>query len=93
MKLNLATMMKAKDKAVTGLTRGVEGLFKKNKVTYVKGHGKFVGLNEIEVDGLDGNKTTLKAKNIIIATGSEPSSFKGLEVNINLIYELLFFST
>ena len=91
MKLNLATMMKAKDKAVTGLTRGIEGLFKKNKVTYVKGHGKFVGLNEIEVDGLDGNKTTLNAKNIIIATGSEPTSFKGLEVNINLIYVLPFF--
>ncbi|CAG8600237.1 2211_t:CDS:2 [Funneliformis caledonium] len=80
-KLNLTTMLKAKDKAVTGLTRGIEGLFKKNKVTYVKGHGKFVGVNEIEVDGLDGNKTTLKAKNIIIATGSEPTPFKGLEVD------------
>ncbi|CAG8498735.1 19087_t:CDS:10 [Rhizophagus irregularis] len=80
-KLNLAAMMKAKEKAVTGLTRGIEGLFKKNKVTYVKGHGKLIGLNEIEVDGLDGNKTTLKAKNIIIATGSEPTPFKGLEVD------------
>ena len=74
--------MKAKEKAVTGLTRGIEGLFKKNKVTYVKGHGKLVGSNEIEVNGLDGNKTTLKAKNIIIATGSESTPFKGLEVNI-----------
>ncbi|GBC00243.1 hypothetical protein RclHR1_00380011 [Rhizophagus clarus] len=80
-KLNLAAMMKAKERAVTGLTRGIEGLFKKNKVTYVKGHGKLVGLNEIEVSGLDGNNTTLTAKNIIIATGSEPTPFKGLEVD------------
>lgn len=72
--------MKAKDKAVTGLTRGIEGLFKKNGVTYIKGHGKLVGENQIQIDGLDGNKSTVHAKNIIIATGSEPTPFKGLEV-------------
>ncbi|KAI9292904.1 dihydrolipoyl dehydrogenase [Neoconidiobolus thromboides FSU 785] len=80
-KLNLDTMMGAKEKSVKGLTSGIELLFRKNKVDYVKGHGKLVGPNEIEVDGIDGNKTTLKAKNIILAPGSEPSPFKGVEVD------------
>ncbi|CAJ0838025.1 3709_t:CDS:10 [Entrophospora sp. SA101] len=79
-KLNLGNMMKAKDKAVTGLTRGIEGLFKKNGVTYIKGHGRFTGLNEIKVDGLDGNESIFRAKNFIIATGSEATPFKGLDV-------------
>ncbi|RIB20386.1 dihydrolipoyl dehydrogenase [Gigaspora rosea] len=80
-KLNLENMMKAKDKSVTGLTKGIESLFKKNGVAYVKGHGRIVNTNEIEVDGLDGKKISIKSKNIIIATGSEPAPFKGLEVD------------
>ena len=47
MKLNLEKMMKSKDKAVTVLTKGVEFLLKKNKVTYFKGHGSFKSANEI----------------------------------------------
>jgi dihydrolipoamide dehydrogenase len=66
--------MKSKDKAVTGLTSGIEFLFKKNKVDYVKGWGKFKSAHEINVDGIDGKQSVVKAKNIIIATGSEPSS-------------------
>ena len=46
--------MKSKDKAVTGLTSGIEFLFKKNKVDYVKGWGKFNSATEIGVDGVDG---------------------------------------
>ncbi|CAG8615448.1 8610_t:CDS:2, partial [Paraglomus brasilianum] len=80
-KLNLPNMMKAKERAVTGLTRGIEGLFKKNGVVYVKGFGRFTGLHEVEVDGLDGKNILVRAKNIIIATGSEPTPFKGLEVD------------
>ncbi|CAG8612215.1 2972_t:CDS:2, partial [Ambispora leptoticha] len=79
--LNLPKMMQAKDKAVTGLTKGIEMLFKQNKVEYLKGHGRFIGPHDIEVDGLDGNKSYVKGKNIIIATGSEPTPFKGLEVD------------
>ncbi|CAG8442556.1 10647_t:CDS:2 [Acaulospora colombiana] len=79
--LNLPNMMKAKEKAVAGLARGIEGLFRKYGVTYIKGHGKFVGTNKIEIDELDGKKTTVQAKDIIIATGSEPAPFKGLEVD------------
>ncbi|ORX98327.1 dihydrolipoamide dehydrogenase [Basidiobolus meristosporus CBS 931.73] len=80
-KLNLDTLMKAKAKSVTGLTKGIEFLFKKNKVDYVKGTGKFTGPNDIEVQTLDGKVEKLRAKNIIIATGSEPSPFPGVEVD------------
>ena len=52
--MNVSKMLKAKDKSVTGLTKGIEGLFKKNKVSYVKGMGKFTGAKEVTVDLLDG---------------------------------------
>ena len=48
--MDFGQLMKQKDKAVTGLTSGIEYLFKKNKVDYVKGYGKFSSSNEIEVD-------------------------------------------
>ena len=48
--------MKAKDKAVTGLTAGIEFLFKKNKVDYMKGFGKFTSKNSIAIDMNDGSK-------------------------------------
>ena len=66
-------LMKSKDKAVKGLTGGIEFLFKKNGVDYAKGWGKFAGDNKIAVDGIDGTKSEIIAKNIIIATGSEPT--------------------
>lgn len=69
--------MKYKEKAVKGLTSGIEFLFKKNKVDYVKGWGKFSDKNEIEVDVNGGGKEKIRAKNIIIATGSEPSPLPG----------------
>ena len=74
--------MKTKEKAVTGLTRGIEGLFKKNGVKYVKGHGKVTGPNQVSVDLLGGSgKEVLNTKNIVIATGSEPTPFAGLPVD------------
>ncbi|KAF9427928.1 dihydrolipoamide dehydrogenase precursor [Podila epigama] len=79
--LNLPVMLKAKANAVSGLTKGIEGLFKKNKVAYHKGAGKFLNANEIEVTGLDGTVSTLKAKNVLIATGSVPSGFPGIEID------------
>lgn len=73
-KMDIDTMMKKKEQAVTGLTRGIEGLFKKYGVTYVKGHGKITGKQEITVDLLEGGKQEkISSKNIIIATGSEPT--------------------
>ncbi|OAR03101.1 hypothetical protein LLEC1_03452 [Akanthomyces lecanii] len=80
-KLNLANFMKAKDTAVNGLTKGVEFLLKKNGVEYVKGEGAFVNENEIKVALNDGGETTVRGKNILIATGSEATPFPGLEID------------
>lgn len=80
-KLNLATFMKAKDSAVTGLTKGVEYLLKKNGVEYLKGEGSFANENDIKVSLNDGGETTVRGKNIIIATGSEATPFPGLEID------------
>lgn len=75
-KLDLGTMVKRKDKVVTDLTKGIEGLFKKNKVTYVKGHGELTDANTVKV-----GKETLSAKHIIIATGSETTPLPGVEID------------
>ncbi|EJP61028.1 hypothetical protein MY4038_009888 [Beauveria bassiana] len=80
-KLNLANFMKAKDTAVTGLTKGVEFLLKKNGVEYIKGEGSFVNENEIKVALNDGGETSVRGKNILIATGSEATPFPGLEID------------
>jgi len=69
-KLNLPQMMAQKDEIVDGLTKGVEFLMKKNKVTYVKGFGRIAGKGKVAVD-YEGATTELLAKNIVIATGSE----------------------
>ncbi|KAI8371538.1 dihydrolipoyl dehydrogenase [Radiomyces spectabilis] len=79
--LNLPNMHKARMKAVTGLTKGVEFLFKKYKVDYLKGTGSFKSATEINVDGLDGKQSTLTAKNVIIATGSEVTPLPGIEID------------
>lgn len=79
--INLEQMMKAKDTSVTGLTKGVEFLFKKNNVEYIKGAGRFEDQNTIAVDLTDGGETSVRGKNIFIATGSESTPFPGLEVD------------
>lgn len=75
--LDLKGMMKQKDDAVSGLTKGIEGLFKKNKVTYIKGKGSVKAAGEVLVDG----KESLKTKNILIATGSDVMPLPGVEVD------------
>lgn len=80
-KLNLANFMAAKDTAVSGLTKGVEFLLKKNGVEYIKGAGSFVNENDIKVALNDGGETTVRGKNILIATGSEATPFPGLEID------------
>ncbi|KAK2747911.1 dihydrolipoamide dehydrogenase precursor [Myotisia sp. PD_48] len=80
-KLNLEQMMKAKESSVDGLTKGIEFLLKKNKVDYIKGTGSFLDQNSVKVDLLEGGERVLKAKNIIIATGSEATPFPGLNID------------
>ncbi len=84
--MDFGQLMKQKDKAVKGLTGGIEFLFKKNKVDYIKGHGKFSSANSIDVDLVAGGTQSLKAKNIIIATGSEPSPLPGNVIPIDEKY-------
>ncbi|XP_059429004.1 dihydrolipoyl dehydrogenase, mitochondrial [Corylus avellana] len=79
--IDLPAMMGQKDKAVSNLTRGIEGLFKKNKVTYVKGYGKLISPSEVSVDTVDGDNTIVKGKNIIIATGSDVKSLPGITID------------
>ena len=80
-KLNLAQMMKAKETSVSGLTKGVEFLFKKNNVEYISGTGTLVGEHEVKVNLVKGGEQILRGKNIIIATGSEATPFPGLEID------------
>ena len=84
-KLNLAKMMQSKDKAVTVLTKGVEFLLKKNKVTYFKGIGSFKSKNEISIKDEKGNETLVFGDKIIIATGSVPVSLPGVEFDERVI--------
>lgn len=79
MKVNFDQLQKKKDQTVKGLTGGIEFLFKKNKVDYMKGWGKFADKNTVEVDLNEGGTEQIKVKNVIIATGSEPASLpKGM---------------
>src|SRR5476651_2109944 len=80
-KLNLPAMMAQKDVSVGQLTKGVEFLFKKNKVDWIKGAGKIAGPGKVEVTAEDGAVSTLDAKNIVIATGSEPAPLGGVVVD------------
>ena len=84
-KLNLSKMMKSKDKAVTILTKGVEFLLKKNKVTYFKGVGSFKSKNEILIKDDKNKEIFIHADKIIIATGSEPVSLPGIKFDEKVI--------
>ena len=79
-KLNIEKMMSNKNKSIQVLTKGVEFLFKKNKVTYIKGKGVLFSKNDIIVYE-NNKKTNYKAKNIVIATGSSVASLPGIEID------------
>ena len=81
--LNLQQMLKAKQDSVTGLTKGVEMLFKQNKVDYIKGAASFVSPTMVTDKLNDGGETEVEAKNIIIATGSEVAPFPGGAITID----------
>jgi dihydrolipoamide dehydrogenase len=79
--LDLDQMQKQKSDSVAGLTKGIEFLFKKNKVEWIKGRGRIAGTGKVVVTSEDGAEQTLEAKNIVVATGSEPSGLPGIKVD------------
>src|SRR5437016_7288187 len=78
--LDLATMLRRKEQVVTTLTRGVDVLFKKNKITRYLGHAKINGPRLVTVEN-SAEPLELKAKNILIATGSTPASLPGVALD------------
>jgi dihydrolipoamide dehydrogenase len=78
-RVDLARMLKRKDDVVGANTKGLEFLFKKNKITWAKGVGSLERNNVVSVKGEDGSTTSYQAKNVIIATGSEPIALPSLE--------------
>lgn len=81
--LDLPTMMAAKDKSVKALTGGVDYLFKKNKVTHFAGTGRILAPHQIEVSktGSGGGKDVVRAKEIVIATGSDWVELPGVKID------------
>ncbi|HEY1859366.1 MAG TPA: dihydrolipoyl dehydrogenase [Gemmataceae bacterium] len=77
-RLDLPAMMARKDKVVHGLTQGVEFLFKKNKITWVRGAGRLAGGEKVVVKGAQDSVTTLEGEAILLATGSEPIGLPAL---------------
>ena len=84
-KLNLEKMMKNKDKAVTILTKGVEFLFKKNKVSYFQGIGSFKSANKISILDIENKETLIEAEKTVICTGSLPVSLPGIKFDEKII--------
>jgi len=80
LKLNLSQMLKRKTQIVDSLCKGIEGLFLKNKISYFKGLGSFVSEKEVKVTSKSGEEI-IKAKNVIIATGSEVMNLPGIEID------------
>ena len=78
--IDMARVNARKTKIVTGLTKGVEFLFKKNSIEWVKGTGRISGKGKVDVTGGDG-KRTLTAREIIVATGSSARSVPGVEID------------
>ena len=84
-KLNLSQMMNNKKKSVLTLTQGVEFLFKKNKITYLKGKGTITSKNVVTVTVDFGRKSNYKTKNIVISTGSIPASLPGIKIDEKIV--------
>ena len=82
-RLNLDTVMKAKNDSVKGLTGGIAHLFKKNGITRVDGHGSLAGPNKVIATRPDGSSDEINTKYVLIATGSEVTPFPGGALQID----------
>ncbi|OUD14272.1 dihydrolipoyl dehydrogenase [Thioflexithrix psekupsensis] len=87
LKLDVATMLARKDKIVQNLTSGIAGLFRKNKVTRLEGAARFVSANEVAITKADGSVETVRAENVIVATGSVPARLPIAPVDGELIVD------
>jgi dihydrolipoamide dehydrogenase len=65
--------------AAEGMSKGIQFLFKKNKITHIKGYGRLEGMNNVEVEDSEGRKTNVTAENIIIATGARSKELPDLK--------------
>jgi dihydrolipoamide dehydrogenase len=83
-KVDVSAMMRRKDNIVTQLTSGIRGLFKKNRVTLLAGHGQFVGREE-DLWQIDVAGERVEAKHVVVATGSQPRQLQGIVVDNDLI--------
>jgi dihydrolipoamide dehydrogenase len=85
--MDIPKMLKRKDSIVSKMSKGIEFLFRKNKITWLKGHGKFAGRNDVgilvAVDGDD--PETVVSKNVIVATGSNARHLPGLKVDNKIV--------
>lgn len=84
-KIDVKKLIEKKNEIVKGLTGGIAGLLKKNKVTHITGAGKFLDKNTLEITDSSGNKSKVSAKNFIIATGSEVTNLPGVEIDEKII--------
>ena len=79
--LNLSAMMSYKDEGVQGNVKGIDYLFKKNKIEGVFGQAKIMGPNKVKITLPDGETRDIEADNIVVATGSVPSSIPGIQIS------------
>ena len=84
-KLNLSKMMSNKNKSVLTLTKGIEFLFKKNKITHLKGKGSISAKDTVTVTDNSGKKISYKTRNIVIGTGSVSTSLPGIKIDEKII--------
>jgi len=80
-KLDIGQMLARKSKVVAGLTGGIEMLFRKHKVTWLKGRGRVAAPGQVEVTDAEGKATLVSARNIVLATGSEVMPLPGVEID------------
>jgi dihydrolipoamide dehydrogenase len=79
--INLQEMMNYKEEGINGNVKGIDFLFKKNKVASFYGTAKILSSNQINIKLNDGTEKLIEAKNIVIATGSESASLNGIEID------------
>ncbi len=84
-KLNLSKMMSNKNKSVLTLTKGIEFLFKKNKITHLKGKGSISAKDTVTVTDNSGKKISYKTRNIVIGTGSVSTSLPGVKIDEKIV--------